>query len=284
MARSSAAYNQGVVIVEIITIGNEILLGLVQDTNSNYLCRMVRGMGGQVRRIAIVRDEVDHIAAELGASLARHADLIVTCGGLGPTDDDLTLSSVALATGRPLSLNSDAQAFVERKYRDLASAGFVATSEMSEARLKMARLPEGSAVIENPIGAAPSVLTRCGGVKIVSLPGVPAELKSIVEGPLQPLLSEVFGLGSYREVEVVAVCGDESQLAPLLRQAVAAHPDVYIKSRASGFGPEVKFRILFSATARTVADAEANIQAALKDLTSVLGKSGIRVIPPKSAC
>src|SRR5215468_5999989 len=116
----AGCYNNSVVTVEIITIGNEILLGLIQDTNSNYLCRVVRGMGGRVRRIAIVRDEVDHISAELGASLARQPDLIITCGGLGPTDDDLTLAAVALGTGRQLLLDADAREFVERKYRALA--------------------------------------------------------------------------------------------------------------------------------------------------------------------
>src|SRR5262249_43318543 len=181
---------------------NEILLGLIQDTNSNYLCRVVRGMGGRVRRITIVRDEVDHISAEVGASLARGADLIVTCGGLGPTDDDLTLDAVAIGTGRKILLDPDARKFVERKYRALADAGYVASGDMNDARLKMARLPEGSAVIENPVGAAPAIWMKSGAARIVCLPGVPSELKAIVEGPLQPLLGEVFGLGSYRELEI----------------------------------------------------------------------------------
>src|SRR5262249_19594808 len=117
-------------------------------------------MGGRVRRIVIVRDEADHISAELRAALARKADLVVTCGGLGPTDDDLTLTAVAFATGRPISLNPDARDFVERKYRALADAGYVTSSEMNESRLKMARLPEGAAMVENPIGAAPAVWMR----------------------------------------------------------------------------------------------------------------------------
>src|ERR1700731_4017687 len=79
-------YNRAVITVEIVTIGNEVLLGLVQDTNSNYLCRVVRGMGGRVRRIAIVRDELEEIAAEIKASVDRRADLVFTSGGLGPTD------------------------------------------------------------------------------------------------------------------------------------------------------------------------------------------------------
>jgi len=272
-----------VVTVEVITIGNEILLGLIQDTNSNYLCRVVRGMGGRVRRIVTVRDEIDHIAAELKAGQARSADLIVTCGGLGPTDDDLTLSAVAQATGRAISVNAEARDFVERKYRELASAGYVISGEMNEARLKMARIPEGSAMIENPVGAAPAIWMKSRETRIICLPGVPSELKAIVEGPLQPLLGEVFGAGSYREVEILVECGDESQLAPSLRQVSAAHPDVYIKSRASRFGPEVRFRIVSSATATTAAAAETKVQDAVNDLIGAFADAGIRAITKSDA-
>src|SRR6266404_7555324 len=111
-------YNSRVINVEILTIGNEILLGLVQDTNSNYLCRMVRGMGGRVRHIATPRDEMDAIADDINASLSRGAELIFTCGGLGPTDDDVTLAAIGKATRRKLELNAAAQQFVEQRYRD----------------------------------------------------------------------------------------------------------------------------------------------------------------------
>ena len=270
------------VTVEIITIGNEILLGLIQDTNSNYLCRVVRGMGGRTRRITVVRDEIDEISAELSSSVSRKADLIVTCGGLGPTDDDLTLTAVAAATGQPISLHQDARDFVEQKYRALADAGFVGTGEMNDARLKMARLPEGAAMIENPVGAAPAVWIKHLGTRIVCLPGVPAELKAIVEGPLQKLLGEMFGVGSYREAEILVECGDESQLAPSLRQVAAAHPEVYIKSRASRFGPAVRFRIMTSATATTPDGADAKVQQAVSELIRVLAEAGIRTVPSKS--
>jgi len=271
-----------VVTVEIITIGNEILLGLIQDTNSNYLCRVVRGMGGRTRRITVVRDEIDEISAELSSSVSRKADLIVTCGGLGPTDDDLTLTAVAAATGQPISLHQDARDFVEQKYRALADAGFVSTGEMNDARLKMARLPEGAAMIENPVGAAPAVWIKHLGTRIVCLPGVPAELKAIVEGPLQKLLGEMFGVGSYREAEILVECGDESQLASSLRQVAAAHPEVYIKSRASRFGPAVRFRIMTSATATTPDGADAKVQQAVSELIRVLAEAGIRTVPSKS--
>jgi len=256
--------------VDIVTIGNEILLGLVQDTNSNYLCRVVRGMGGKVRRIAVVPDEIEAIARELKWALTRGASVVFTCGGLGPTDDDLTLAAVAEATGRPLRADPRAVRLVEEKYRELAAQGYVQSAGMTETRLKMAMLPEGARAIENPVGAAPAALMELGDMRIVSLPGVPAELKAIVEGPLQEFLAEVFGKGSYRERELLVDCGDESQLAPALRQVSAANPDVYVKSRASGFGPDVKFRILISASAASAEEAESKIQRASDDLLALV--------------
>jgi molybdopterin-biosynthesis enzyme MoeA-like protein len=189
---------------------------------------------------------------------------------------------VAAATGQPISLNLDARDFVQQKYKALSDAGFVSDGTMNDARLKMARLPEGAAMIENPVGAAPAVWMRHRGTKIVCLPGVPAELKAIIEGPLQKLLGDVFGVGSYREAEILVECGDESQLAPSLRQVAAAHPEVYIKSRASTFGPAVRFRIMTSATATTAAGAEAKIQQAVGELIRVLAQAGIQTLRSKS--
>lgn len=263
------------VTVEIVTIGNEILLGLVQDTNSNYLCRVVRGMAGRVRHIAVVRDEIDAIADSIRASMGRGAELIFTCGGLGPTDDDLTLAAIAKATSCQLHVDAAAQQFVERRYQELAAQGYVARAEMSEPRLKMARLPEGGYPIENPVGSAPGVVLEVNNTRIVSLPGVPAELKAIVEGSLQSLLAEVFGRGSYREREITVGCGDESVLAPALRRVASLHPDVYIKSRASGFGRGVRFRILISASAASAEEAGLMIESAVADLTRALGEAGI---------
>ena len=264
------------VTVEIVTIGNEILLGLVEDTNSNYLCRVVRGMAGRVRHIAVVRDEIDAIDAAIRVSMERGAKLIFTCGGLGPTDDDLTLAGIAKASCRQLEVNAAAQEFVERRYRELALKGSVSSAEMSEPRLKMARLPEGARPIENPVGAAPAVVVEVSETLIVALPGVPAELKSIVEGPLQSLLAEVFGRGSYSEREITVGCGDESELAPALRQVAFLHPDVYIKSRASQFGIDVRFRILISSSAASAEEAGSMIESAASDLMRALGDAGIR--------
>ncbi len=262
--------------IEIVVIGNEVLLGAVQDTNSNYLCRMVRGMGGRVRHIATVRDEAEAIADEIKRSLARRADLIFTCGGLGPTDDDLTLGAIAASLGLKLSLDEAAHRFVEWRYKELADQGYVEKAGLTDARLKMARLPEGAEAIENPVGAAPAAMLKVSGCRIISLPGVPSELKAIIEGPLQKTMREIFGRGSYREREVTVKCGDESALAPALRRVATAHPDVYIKSRASHFGRDITFRVLLSASAKRPEEADQMIERAFEDLTRALQDAGIQ--------
>jgi molybdenum cofactor synthesis domain-containing protein len=264
-----------VVTVEIIVVGNEVLLGQVQDTNSNYLCRIVRERGGVVRHIAVLRDEIDAISDAVKASLTRGAGLILICGGLGPTDDDLTLAGIAAATRRELRLNQPARDFIERRYTELASARFVKDSAMNESRLKMARLPEGARPVENPVGSAPAVTLEAGDARIVALPGVPAELKAIVEGPLQPLLNEVIGSAAYCEREITVNCGDESQLAPLLRDVAAAHPNVYVKSHASHFGQNVRFRIVVSAAASTREEAQRLIESAAAHLLRQSREAGI---------
>lgn len=273
-------YNLSVGNAEIIVVGNEVLLGLVQDTNSGYLCCVVRSMHGNVRHIAVIADEVDSIANEIRLSLGRNRDLIFTCGGLGPTEDDLTLAAVAKACDRPLVLDRAASDFVSRRYRELAAQGCVASAEMTDSRTKMARLPDGATMIENPVGTAPATILKVNKSVIVSLPGVPAELRAIVEGPLHGLLAEVFGPGAYIEREVLVDCGDESLLAPLLREVTAAHPDVYIKSRARSFGAGEKFHVTLAASGASADEAEGSIGQAAHDLTSMLRSKGIQGVLP----
>jgi molybdenum cofactor synthesis domain-containing protein len=265
-------------LVDILTIGNEILLGLIEDTNSSYLSRVVRGMGGRVRHVSIVRDEIEAIAADLKNSMDHGAQLIFTCGGLGPTDDDLTLAGVAAAIGRKLIVDPKAREIVEHRYQDLASKGYVNDGRMTETRLKMATLPEGAQAIENPVGAAPAVVIEVDKCRIVSLPGVPAELKAIVEGPLQSLLAGFLGGGIYRERELNVDCGDESELAAVLHEVAKLHPEAYIKSRASHFGHDVRFRIVIGVAARNAQEADQIMESASSELSRALEDAGISIV------
>jgi nicotinamide-nucleotide amidase len=263
--------------VEIIAVGNELLLGNVLDTNTNWLCKRITGLGGQVRRAVIVRDELEAIAAEITSALERKTELIITTGGLGPTGDDITLHAVAEATNRPLGLDPEALALVKTRYQDLAERGYVKDPSLMEARRKMAHLPEGATPVANPVGTAPAVILEINGSTLISLPGVPEELKGICEDTLQPALRRIFGQTFYQEGSVITVCGDESLLAPILEEVVEAHPAVYIKSLATHFGSGVKIVITLSSAGHGREEVGEKIGLALEHLMKSLTTAGIEV-------
>lgn len=263
--------------VEIIAIGNELLLGDVLDTNSNWLCKQATGLGGRMRRVVMVGDDLKVIIREVQDGLGRKSDLIITTGGLGPTADDITLKAVAEATGHTLEVDPEALKMVGRRYEELAREGYVADSSLTPSRSKMAHFPQGATPIFNPVGTAPACTLRVGDTTLLSLPGVPEELMGIWEGPLQPLLREIFGEGYYQERMIFVDCKDESLLAPILKKVVEAYPRLYIKSRAKVFGPEVKIKVTLSSAGRDKNEVEGVINEALKGLTRSLGASGLAV-------
>ena len=263
--------------VEIMAVGNELLLGDVLDTNTNWLCKRITGVGGLVTRAVLVRDEHDAIVAEIRSALDRKPQLILTTGGLGPTSDDITLQAVAQATGCPVSLHPEALALVKERYRELAKKGYVGDSDLTEARKKMAYLPRGAKAVANPVGSAPAVILEIAGSTLVSLPGVPEEMKGIYEETLQPTLKGIFGDSYYQEKAIIAECGDESMLAPILAQVVEAHPEVYIKSRARRYGPEVEILITLSSAGDGRQEVQGGIDRALEDLIAALAGAGFDI-------
>ena len=263
--------------VEIIAIGNELLLGDVLDTNTNWLCKRITGVGGQVARAAMIRDDTVAIADEIRSALDRLPDLIITTGGLGPTGDDITLQAVAEALARPLELHAEALTLVKARYKNLAEKGYIKDSALTDARKKMAYLPKGATAVANPVGTAPAALLQIGVSTLVSLPGVPDEMKGIYEETLPPTLRAIFGDSYYQETAIIAHCGDESSLAPILADVVDAHPEVYIKSRARRYGPEVRILLTLSAAGDGRDEVERRIQSALDGLIAVLATAGFEV-------
>ena len=173
-------------LVEILAIGNELLAGDVLDTNSHWLCRQLAARGARVSRMATLPDDMATIGEALLAALSRYPALIVTCGGLGPTADDLTVAAQAAALGRALAEDPTAYAMVRDFYATLFRRGEVTTPDMTLARAKMAVLPADAEPLPNSVGAAPGVLMSEGETLIAALPGVPAEMKAIFEESLWP--------------------------------------------------------------------------------------------------
>ena len=142
----------------IILIGNEILSGKIKDENAAYLCRELRALGVDVRRIAVIPDEVGLIADEV-ATFTKAFDLVFTSGGVGPTHDDVTIEGVARAMAVPVVRHPELVAMLERYYR----------GTVTEAALRMAEIPEGAELVTGGTLRFPTILMR----NVYVLPGVP---------------------------------------------------------------------------------------------------------------
>jgi nicotinamide-nucleotide amidase len=159
-----------------VTIGDEVLAGHTLDTNFHYLTRSLGRAGHRMVRHETVGDEADAIADAVGLCMGR-ADLVVVSGGLGGTPDDITLDAVAAALGRSVRESPEVLARLEAGY---ASRG----QTMPPIARRIARVIEGSEVLENPVGQAPGVWLATDEAVVVLLPGIPAELRGITEGAL----------------------------------------------------------------------------------------------------
>ena len=269
----------GAPIVEIVSAGNEVLIGDVLDTNTNWLCTRVTALGGLVRRTVMLRDDVDAIGAELRSCLGRVPALVFTVGGLGPTSDDRTLEGVGRGLGVPLELHPEAERMVVARYEEFFAAGFVPFPELNENRRKMARLPAGAEPLVNPIGGAPGVLCRSGKTCVVSLPGVPGELKAIVDESLGPLAAEMFGDACYEERSLEVELQDESAIADILRAAEEQHPAVYVKSRAEVLGSTRVIKVTVSGRGADEAAVAALLTPAADQLLAQVAAAGFAVRP-----
>nr|WP_321464500.1 molybdopterin-binding protein [uncultured Desulfobulbus sp.] len=261
--------------VEILSIGNELLRGEILDTNTHWICQLVNSRGGKVVRVTLLPDIEEEIAAAVRAGIDRGVGLLLTSGGLGPTDDDLTLAAVARGAGVDLVLHARAREMVRQRYDDFFAQGVMAEGGLNPFREKMAWLPRGAEPIYNPAGTAPGVLLRVGSTAIVSLPGVPPELKGILSESLKDFLDEQFGRGGSYARMITVRCNDESIMAPALTSVVAAYPQVYIKSLARALGEVPELDILFTAVSGKAEECERWVDGAVAHLQEGLSGLGL---------
>jgi len=170
---------------EIVTTGTELLLGQIDDTNATYLARQLRDLGIDLYFRTTVGDNEGRIAQALEQALAR-ADLVLVTGGLGPTVDDVTRQAVARVTGRPLVLHPNLLAQIEAFFN---RAGV----RMTENNRRQACLPEGCIPIENPVGTAPGFIVEDRRGTLIILPGVPHEMRYLMEHTVLPYLQRRLG-------------------------------------------------------------------------------------------
>jgi molybdenum cofactor synthesis domain-containing protein len=213
---------------EIISIGNELLIGHTLDTNSHWIAKRFTKFGWTLQRITVLRDSLAAIKDGVTGALRRKPDLLITLGGLGPTHDDMTSKGVALALNKGLALNQEALAMVKARYNALE-----ASTGLTRFRRKMATFPKGAQPLPNPIGTAPGVTVKVGTTRLVSLPGVPSEMKAIFNGSIVPMLRSSRRTAP-EEVSIGLVGIIESALAPALDRTRKAFPGLYFKSHPRG--------------------------------------------------
>lgn len=259
----------------ILTIGNEVLDGLVLDTNANWMEIRLTALSAEIHRLVAVRD----IKGEIGAALdflVGSCQLIVTSGGLGPTHDDMTLEAIAAHLGLPLVEDREALAIVERQYKMLSDKGIVADSYISEPRKKMTRIPEGSIPLDNRVGGAPGVMLEVTDTTIFCLPGVPAELKYIFENSVEPWVEDRIA-ETYFEKIVEFGFKDESVFAPFIDRAMKKTPGVYIKSMPRKYGTTDVLRVWVSARGKDREALEDLVKDAIEYIAAESGQSPIYV-------
>ena len=246
----------------IITIGNELLIGRVVNTNAAWIASKLTFHGVRVERIVTVPDRIDDIVEAVREATAR-ADIVITTGGLGPTADDMTMEAIAAATNRPLVLNTEAKRMVKEFYE---SKGYVLKPEM----IKMAYLPAGAKPIPNPVGAAPGAWLQVGRSNVFILPGVPREMEAMMDYVLkaiEPILPEL----CIRERGLIVKGVPEAELAPLLRRAAKLCTGCYTKSHPKGHEvekPVIEVRVL--ASGDTCENAESKAGMVLSELKRLL--------------
>lgn len=255
----------------VVTIGNELLYGETVDTNAAWLGRRLAARGITVVRRFTVGDDPNDIDDALGLAL-QAAELVILTGGLGPTPDDVTKSVVARHLGRSLVIDEEVEAAVRKHFE---AAGYEDVPELSRGQ---AEIPEGATALENPSGTAPGILleereTEKGGTWIVLLPGVPRELRDIVDGALAPHLDEIAGGEERTHHRVVHTTGlAETSLAERLEPRLAELPDELMEGVDLAYLPDLRgVDLRFTLRGGSADEARARFDRILDELDEVLG-------------
>lgn len=243
---------------EIVSVGTEMLLGMIADTNAQYLAQQMADIGVDVYWVSQVGDNLGRVVEVLQRGLGR-SDLVVVTGGLGPTEDDLTREAIAAALDEPLSIDPE----LERALRDnFARRG----RDMPERNVKQATLIPSARSLPNPVGTAPGWWAERDGSVVVAMPGVPAEMRLMWEHQVRPTLREQTGAGvlvttNFR-VLGLGEAAVEEQLGDLIH---GTNPTVATYAKPDG----VQVRV--SAKAADEATARALLLPMLEQVTELMG-------------
>ncbi|QAV34197.1 competence/damage-inducible protein A [Fervidobacterium changbaicum] len=205
----------------IFSIGNELVEGLILDTNSKYLSEKLKKLGYYVIRIETLPDRFDVLVERFKTGLLE-VDLLITTGGLGPTEDDLTREALAEALGRKLILDENiAQELIERALKYYGKA--------PESVKKQAMVIEGAKVLDNPVGTAPGQMIEFDGKAVVILPGPPAEMIPIFENITEKLKAD--DALYTRRIKTIGI--PEAVLMDDFKDVIYSNPNITVATMAS---------------------------------------------------
>jgi molybdenum cofactor synthesis domain-containing protein len=244
----------------VIAIGDELVGGFTQDTNSHWLAERLRLLGFPLKRISVIKDRQEDIVEQLHRDLGDpDVDDVYCSGGLGPTPDDRTFDAVAAALGRELVTWQPVLEKIERRVRRMHEAELIESPQVSEGNFRMACIPaRPDHVFRNRRGMAPGLLYRLDGRRLFVLPGVPTELKSIFTEELEPEFLAGRLAATVRELRFSFA--PESRFYAVMRELEASHPDVSVGSYPHFETKELIIRLLGDDPARVAQAMELILQ------------------------
>ena len=272
--------------MEIICVGNELLIGKTLNTNANWLAKRATSLGVMVKRITVVGDDVDEISVAVREALNRKPRFIIATGGLGPTFDDKTLQGIAKGLKRKLAVNEKALKMVREKYETYLKERKIEKVELTPSRIKMATFPAETEPLHNPVGTAPGMLANITGTFLIALPGVPTEMEAIFDESLVIMLKKEAGKSRFFEASIYADRIMESNLAPLIDKVMHDNPHVYVKSHVyTKSHPQVEgqrshIEIHFSTTAENQETAKDWLDKAIAQLSELVRENGGKIRTP----
>ena len=247
-------------IVEIISVGTEILLGNIVNTNAAYLAEKCAALGLSCYYQDVVGDNEERLMSVIKTALSR-ADILLISGGLGPTQDDLTKEVASKALGRNLYMHETSKEMIASFFH---SRGI----EITENNWKQAMMPEGAIVVENPNGTAPGVIIEDNGKHIILMPGPPNELIPMFEDAIMPYLNELEPGIIYSQT--VKICGvGESKAESMVEDLINAQSNPTIATYAKT--GEVHLRV--TARAEDEKDAKKLVKPIVKELKTRFGNN-----------
>ncbi|NOX38062.1 MAG: competence/damage-inducible protein A [Calditrichaeota bacterium] len=223
----------------LISIGNELLSGKTVNTNATYISSKLHELGIETLRVVTIGDDAAEIQQQLQLAL-QQADVIITTGGLGPTHDDITKKAIVEFLGSHLIFKEEILHKIEERFRRRGS-------QMPAINRNQAMVPADAELIDNPVGTAPGLLFRRDGKMIFVLPGVPREMKAMMEDFILPLLKDQGKLEPIHVFQYRTTGIAESRIYEICHDLFEAHPQLEVAFLPRFIGVDIRILVKDSA-------------------------------------